>query len=133
MHRIQTAWLAGLAIMTCLAAARAADLAAAWSCTGPCASGACSPACSATWHEEKTKKPEYTMKCEYACARTRDSWHAPPPECRCSPPDGAVYVKKRLYKADGREQVAKVPKYEVTMRPADACDCPACRGGGTGR
>jgi hypothetical protein len=119
------------ALMGCLTVARAADPAdGACSCTHAGGCRHCVPACSATWDEVKTKKPKYTMKCEYACARGRDSWHAPDPECRCSPPCGNVYVKKRFYKADGEEKVERVPKYDVKMVPAEPCDCATCRDGG---
>jgi hypothetical protein len=84
------------------------------------------PACQSTWTEKKTKKPEYSMKCEYACGRAYDCWCNDPAECRCRPPDGKVYVKKKLYKSDGKEKVEKVPKYEVTMVPAAPCDCARC-------
>jgi hypothetical protein len=120
-----------LALLTSLAAPRAVEPHA-----GPCsctAAGSCShcvPACSATWRETKTKKPKYTMTCEYACARGRDSWHAPDPGCRCSPPCGNVFVKKRFYKADGEETVERIPQYEVKMVPAEPCGCTACRGAG---
>ena len=70
------------------------------------------------------------MRCEYACARGRDSWHAPEPECRCRPPCGNVYVKKRLYKSDGEEKVERAPKYEVEMVAVEPCTCPRCCGGG---
>jgi hypothetical protein len=63
------------------------------------------------------------MKCEYACVRGRDPWHAPPPECRCHPPCGDVIVKKKFYKTDGPEKIERVPKYEVKMVPAEPCDC----------
>jgi len=98
------------------------------SCTGAGTCPECVPACKATWDEKKTKKTNYSMKCEHACVRGRDSWHAPPPECRCSPPCGDVIVKKRLYKAEGKEQVERVPKYEVKMVPAEPCGCATCRG-----
>lgn len=142
MLRIASAGLAGLALATCLGAARAADFAEAYpgcssctstctgctsGCTGPSACVDCVPACKATWEDKKSSKPKYSMKCEYACARARDSWHAPPPECRCCPPAGTVYVKKRLYKVDGEPKVEKVPKYEVQMVPAGPCDCATCR------
>jgi hypothetical protein len=94
------------------------------SCTGP----GLEPRCKASWDEAKTKQPVYAMKCEYACARARDSWHAPEPECRCSPPGGSLYVKKRLYKTE-EHKVERVPKYEVETVPAGACGCPACAGG----
>ena len=91
-------------------------------CTGGCPR--CVPACKATWEEHKTPgKSTYSLKCEYACARGRDSWHAPDPECRCSPPCGKVYVKKRMYKEAGAEKVERVPTYEVVAVPAD-CDPP---------
>jgi len=96
------------------------------SCTGPTCGEACVPACKATWDEVKTKKPKYSMKCDYACTRGRDPWHTPAPECRCSPPCGDVIVKKRLYKADGEKTVERVPKYEVQMVPAEPCGCAAC-------
>ena len=134
MRGILIAGLAGLALASCLVAARSADLAEAYSgctsCTGPGPCAACVPACKATWEEKKASKPAYSMKCEYACDRARDSWHAPPPECRCSPPCGNVYVKKRLFKVDGEPKVEKVPKYEVQMVPGEPCDCAACRGAG---
>lgn len=94
------------------------------SCTGSCA--ACVPACRATWDEIKTSKPRYAMRCEYACVRGRDPWHAPSPECRCRPPGGDVIVKKRLYKTAGSETVERIPKYEVRMVPAEPCGCAAC-------
>lgn len=131
MRHAALAGLAGLGLAWCLAAARAADLAEAYAgCTGPAGCGACAPACRGTWEEKKSSQPEYSMECEYACARGRDSWHAPPPECRCHPPCGNVYVKKRLYKTDGPPKVEREPKYEVQMVPAAPCDCPACRGCG---
>lgn len=111
------------------AASRAAERPAdPCSCTHAGGCQHCVPACSATWEEKKTKKPQYTMKCEYACTRGRDPWHADSPECRCCPPCGEVYVKKRFYKADGEEKVERVPKYTVTMVPAEPCGCAACRG-----
>lgn len=95
------------------------------SCTGP----DLEPRCKASWDEAKTKQPQYAMLCEYACARARDSWHAPEPECRCSPPCGTLYVKKRLYKTE-KEKVERVPKYEVEAVPATACGCAGGRHGG---
>lgn len=86
-------------------------------CTGGCRE--CVPACRGTWEEKKSSKPVYSMKCDYACVRGRDSWHAPAPECRCHPPCGDVVVKKRVYKAEGPERVELVPKYEVTMVSAE--------------
>ena len=95
------------------------------SCTGP----GLEPRCKASWDEAKTKQPEYAMKCEYACARARDPWHAPGSDCRCSPPSGNLYVKKRLYKTEGEEKVERVPKYAVETVSATACGCAACSGG----
>ena len=97
------------------------------SCTGAGGCPECVPACKATWDEKTTNKPKYSITCEHACTRGFDSWHAPPPECRCSPPCGDVIVKKRLYKADGEEKVERVPKYDVQMVPAERCGCAACR------
>jgi hypothetical protein len=67
------------------------------------------------------------MTCEYACVRGPDAWHAPPPECRCSPPCGDVIVKKKFYKTEGPEKVERVPKYEVVM-VSPPCDCDRCTG-----
>ena len=120
-HLIAAALLATLALGG-LAMSRAR--AGCTGCTGGCQE--CVPACKGTWDEKKTKKTVYSMKCEYACARGRDSWHSPPPECRCSPPCGTVFVKKKFYKAEGEEKVERVPKYEVKMVPAPACDCGSC-------
>lgn len=103
--------------------------AACTGCTGGCRE--CVPACRGSWDEKKSTKTEYSMACEYACVRGSDSWHAPPPECRCHPPCGDVIVKKRFYKTDGPEQVERVPKYEVRMVPAEPCD--TCDGGGDRR
>jgi hypothetical protein len=100
----------------------------ACSCTDESPCRACTPACKATWEEQKSKQTVYSMKCEYACARGYDCWCAESAECRCSPPCGKVIVKKRLYKADGAEKVEKVPKYEATMVPAEPCDCARCSG-----
>jgi hypothetical protein len=95
-------------------------------CTG-CTDGCqeCIPACRGAWSEKKSSKPVYSMACEYACVRSRDPWHAPPPECRCHPPCGTVIVKKRFYKSQGPERVERVPKYEVTMVPVET-PCAAC-------
>ena len=114
-------WAGGLHL------AAAEDLRGHVSCVGDDCRQACVPACKATWDENKTKKPKYSIKCEYACTRGFDSWHAPPPECRCSPPCGDVIVKKRLFKAAGEETVERVPKYDVQMVPAEPCGCAACR------
>jgi len=122
MRVIILAGLAGLALTICLKGSRAAECRGQRSCT-EVGCPVCVPACQGSWEEAKTKKPAYSMKCEYACARGRDSWHAPEPECRCTPPCGNVYVKKRLYKTDGREKVEKVPKYDVKMVPAEQPDC----------
>lgn len=100
------------------------------SCTG--GTDGCEPRCRGTWHDEKKKEPAYDIRCEYACARGRDSWHAPDPECRCRPPCGQVYVKKRLYKSEGEERVERVPRYDVIIVPVERCGCVGCRGGGSG-
>ena len=108
----------------CAATAWAADC----TCTGTGRCAECVPACTATWDEKKAKKPAYDMKCEYACARDFDSWHAPPPECRCTPPCGRLYVKKRIFKTETDAEPERVPKYEVTTVAAPPCDCSRCRG-----
>lgn len=92
-------------------------------CTGP-AAPECAPACKASWEEKKAKKSRYAMKCEYACARAAEPWHTGSPECRCSPPCGNVYVKKRFFKTE-EEKVERVPKYEVRMMPTEP-SCPGC-------
>jgi len=66
------------------------------------------------------------MKCEPACARAAECFCTGPVECRCSPPCGRVYTKKKLYKQPGKETVEKVPKYEVKMVPAAPCDSNHC-------
>lgn len=87
----------------------------------------CVPACAGTWEEKRSSKPTYSMTREYACGRGADSWHAPPPESRCCPPCGEVFIKKRAYKTPGDEKVERVPKYEVQMVAADSCDRGRCR------
>lgn len=103
-------------------------VAAGPSCTG--GGTACEPRCRATWGDKKKKDTDYEIRCEYACARGRDPWHAPEPECRCRPPCGRVYVKKRFYKSEGKETVERVPEYEVEMVSPQPCGCGACAGGG---
>ncbi len=91
-------------------------------------SEACVPACKSSWAEKKTRKPTYSLECEYACGRVAEPWCTESGACRCSPPCGRVYVKKKLYKQRGEEKVEKVPKYEVKMLPAAPCDCASCSG-----
>lgn len=123
--------MVGLCCVACVAGVAAAWAADCCDSRVGCLSctGGCTPQCKASWKEEKTKKTTYTMKCEYACARGRDSWHAAEADCRCDPPCGKIYVKKRLYKADGPEKVERVPKYEVEMVSAEPCGCGGCQGG----
>lgn len=119
---VLAAWMSGAGLATADEACRQVS----------CTDGGCCqervPACKATWDEIKTKQPRYSMRCDHACTRSFDPWHAPRPECRCCPPCGNVIVKKRLYKTDGPEEVERAPKYEVAMVPAGPCDCAACRG-----
>lgn len=134
MRRPGTTTCLTVAAIAGLLAAAIVEQAAMAGCTGGC--GECVPACRGTWGEKKSSKPVYSMKCELACVRGGDSWHAPPPECRCHPPCGDVIVKKRFYKADGPEQVEWVPKYEVAMVPVEPprerCDhCAATAGRST--
>ena len=84
------------------------------------------PACQSSWTEKKTKKPKYSMKCDYACERAHECWCTGPEACRCSPPCGKVFVKKKLFKEE-TEKVEKVPKYEVKMVPAAPCNQPDCK------
>jgi hypothetical protein len=104
----------------------------AWAADGTCTDTGrcveCVPACKASWDEKQAKEPAYEMTCEYACVRDFDSWHAPQPECRCTPPCGRLYVKKRFYKTDREAEAERLPKYEVTTVPAPPCDCRSCRG-----
>jgi len=127
MRRTWNHLLASALLATLAAAAVATSRARAGcsGCTGGCQE--CVPVCSGTWDEKKSSKPVYSMKCEYACVRGRDAWHAPPPECRCHPPCGEVIVKKKFYKTDGPEKVERVPKYEVKMVPTEPCDATPCR------
>lgn len=117
----------GVSGVACLATVQAGDPACGRhegaACTAAGAGGPCEPACKASWDEKKTKKTAYEIRCEYACARGRDGWHAPDPECRCRPPCGRVYVKKRLYTSEGKETVERVPKYEVETVPAHPVGC----------
>ncbi|MEX0671561.1 MAG: hypothetical protein WD060_14010 [Pirellulales bacterium] len=129
MKRITLAALLGCIVACCLADPTAANPScSATSCTDTGIRQECVPACKATWDEKKSSKPRYSMKCEYACTRGRDSWHAPAADCRSSPPCGDVIVKKRFFKTDGEETVERVPKYEVQMVAAEPCDCTSCTG-----
>ena len=119
MRRIVLAGAIGLGLAVLATGIRAGD---GGSCTG-CTGIECVPRCKASWDEKKTKKTAYEIRCEYACARGRDGWHAPDPECRCRPPCGRVYVKKRLYTSEGKETVERVPKYEVETVPAHPVGC----------
>ncbi|NDC64436.1 MAG: hypothetical protein EBZ59_10750 [Planctomycetia bacterium] len=131
--------LAGLALLACLSGLPAAASEAApaadpsgdapadrHGCTAAEPCGACVPACSSSWEEKKVKKPKYSMKCDYACDRAYECWCTGPTECRCSPPCGKVFVRKKLFKEE-TEKVERVPKYEVKMVPAAPCDCSECR------
>lgn len=120
-------WLGAVAVAAIVLGTALHAGAAGPSCTS-CGTS-CVPRCRATWEEEKTKEVEYEIRCEYACARGRDPWHAPEPECRCRPPCGRVYVKKKLYKSEGEETVERVPKYEVEMVQARPCGCGGCQRG----
>lgn len=95
------------------------------SCTSSCTT--CTPECRGEWEEKKSKKPAYSMTCEYQCVRGFDPWRAPSPECRCRPGCGDVIVKKKFFKADGCETVERVPKYHVVMVP-DEDECSGCTG-----
>lgn len=113
--------------VTGLVAVALQAFAAGPSCTSDGA--ACVPRCRATWEDAKSKDTDYEIRCEYACARGRDPWHTPEPECRCRPPCGELYVKKRLYKSEGQEAVERVPKYDVEMVSLRPCGCVTCSGG----
>lgn len=120
--------LAAICFAACITGVHAGDCACGRKSSDACTGSPCEPACKASWGEKKTKKPKYSLQCEYAGGRDYDCWCNESPECRCRPPAGSVYVKKRLYKADGEEKLEKVPKYEVTMVPAEPCDCARCSG-----
>jgi hypothetical protein len=132
MRTLHLMLLVPIGLAACLAVSQAADCACGRrhcaNCTDPTACEPCVPACTSSWDEAKTKKPKYTMQCDYACARAAECFCTGSAECRCSPPCGTVYVKKKLYKADGEEKVEKVPQYEVRMVPAEPCDCARCAG-----
>jgi hypothetical protein len=122
--------IAGLA--ACASNSNAADC----KCVGPnctnltdhAACQPCEPACKSSWDEKKTKKTKYSMTCEPACARAAECFCTGPAQCRCNPPCGNTYTKKKLFKQPGEEKVEKVPKYEVKMVPAGPCDCARCEG-----
>lgn len=91
------------------------------------------PVCKPKWEDKKTKRPVFSMKCEWECVRP---WE---PYCQgacCeekTTPCAGVYTKKRLYKSD-EERCERVLKYELEMKPAGACceaapvrDCMGCR------
>lgn len=132
MRHLCLTLLATFGLAACLATAEAADCGcgrqSCTNCTDQATCQPCEPACKSSWDEKKTKKTKYTMKCEPACARARESWCTGPAECRCSPPCGRIYTKKKLYKEPGEEKVEKVPKYEVKMVPVAPCDCARCSG-----
>ena len=125
MHRCFVAASFAALMTSLMTSASAADCGCAGGRRGDCEASV--PACRSTWDEKKTRKPSYSLKCEYACGRAAESW-CRGGDCRCSPPCGSVYVKKKLYKQPGEEKVEKVPKYEVEMVPAEPCDCPRCCG-----
>jgi len=126
MRRTNTAAFLIAAVALAAGGLMTRALAGCTGCTGGCRE--CVPACHGTWHEKESSEPVYSMKREYACTRGRDSWHAPPPGCRCRPPCGEVIVKKRCYKTDGPKHVERVPKYEVRMVPVEpAGGCDPCR------
>ena len=98
------------------------------SCTGAGPCPQCVPACKSSWEEKKVKTPKYSVKCDYMCERAHESWHTGPTECRCRPPCGEVFIKKKVFKTE-EEKVEKVPKYEVKMVPAPCQHCskqPCC-------
>ena len=132
MRQLQFALMAVFGLVVCIAASHAADggcgRQTCTTCTDAAPCEPCVPTCKSSWDEAKSKKPKYSLKCDYACARAAECFCTGPAECRCSPPCGNVYVKKKLYKADGEEKVEKVPKYEVKMVPAEPCDCASCSG-----
>ena len=132
MRHLCLTLLAICSLAACRAAPQAADCACGrqtcTNCTDDTACQPCEPACKSSWEEKKTKKTKYTMTCEPACARAAECFCTEPSECRCNPPCGRIYTKKKLYKQPGKETVEKVPKYEVKMVPGEPCDCARCRG-----
>ena len=91
------------------------------------------PVCKPKWEDKKTKRPVFTMKCDWECVRP---WE---PYCQgacCeekTTPCAGVYTKKRLYKTE-EERCERVLKYELEMKPAGDCcnaapvrDCMGCR------
>jgi len=132
MRHLWFTFLAIVGLAACAANPNAADC----GCGGPnctnltdhAACQPCEPVCKSSWEEKKTKKTKYTMTCEPACARAAECFCTGPTECRCNPPCGNLYTKKKLFKQPGEESVEKVPKYEVKMVPAGPCDCARCEG-----
>lgn len=91
------------------------------------------PVCKPKWEDKKTKRPVFSMKCEWECVRP---WE---PYCQgacCeeqTTPCAGVYTKKRLYKSE-EERCERVLEYELELKPAGACceaapvrDCMGCR------
>ena len=73
MRSVLAATLAGVVFLAAMPHGGAADCSCGHlSCTGSGDCPECVPACRATWGEAKTKKPKYSMQCEYACVRGRD-------------------------------------------------------------
>ena len=91
------------------------------------------PVCKPKWEDKKTKRPVFSMKCEWECVRP---WE---PYCQgacCeekTTPCAGVYTKKRLYKTE-EDRCERVLKYDLEMKPAGDCcdaapvrDCMGCR------
>jgi hypothetical protein len=132
MQQLCFALVAAAGGVVCISAAPAADCPCreptCSTCTDAAACRSCEPACKSSWDKNKTKKPKYSMACEFSGARATECFCTGPAECRCNPPRGTVVITKKLYKTAGEEEVEKVPKYEVQMVPADPCDCAHCSG-----
>lgn len=114
--------IAGVALIAAGAAAgsRAAPCGCGHHSCTTAADRHCERVCKSSWDEKRSKTPTYTLECDFLCERARESWHADPAKCRCAPPAGTVFVKKKVFKTV-TEEVEKVPKYEVQMVAAPAC------------
>jgi len=85
----------------------------------------CGPACTPRWEDKKTKKPNYSLKCEPECVRGFDAWcdHGCCPEH--TSPCAGVFTKKKLFKRE-EDKVERVLKYDLGQAPCAPCRPPRC-------
>jgi len=89
------------------------------------------PTCKSSWDEKKTKKAVYSMKCDSKCERAAGPMRCAHSclhkgdcceECPAAPPCGVPFPRKKLFKEE-KENVEKIPKYEVLMVQPPPCQC----------